>query len=140
MSKVSVNQVFPVSADVLWSLIGSFNGVPEWHPAVESSDVAEEGGARVRTLGLVGGAKLVERLENLDNGARVMEYSILSAGPLPIANYKARIQVDPEGAGCRVTWSSEFEAQGAPASEAEAAIRGIYEAGFENLKKMFGAS
>ena len=119
MSKVSVNQVFPVSADVIWNLIGSFKLA---FVLVQSFE------------------QLVERLENLDNGARVMDYSILSPGPLPIANYKARIQVDPEGAGCRVTWSSEFDAEGAPASEAEAAIRGIYEAGFENLKKMFGAS
>ena len=34
--------------------------------------------------------------------------------------------------------SSEFVAKGAPENDAVAAISGIYEAGFENLKKMFG--
>ena len=139
MSKVSLDQVLPVPADVVWGVVGQFNGLPEWHPAVEKSEVSQEGGKRQRTLSLAGGAQIVENLETLDDGARCLDYSIVSAGPLPVTNYKSRIEVRPEGAGCRITWSSEFDAEGAPATDAEAAVRGIYEAGFQNLKTMFGA-
>jgi len=66
-------------------------------------------------------------------------YSILS-GPLPVTDYTATIRVrEAEGGGSSVTWSSEFTPSGAPESDAVAAIRGVYEAGFENLRKMFGA-
>ena len=61
-------------------------------------------------------------------------------GPLPVAKYHATLKVSENagGLGCTVEWSSEFEAAGAPASEAEKVIRGVYEAGFNNLRKMFG--
>jgi hypothetical protein len=38
---------------------------------------------------------------------------------------------------CTVEWSSEFTASGAPEPDAVRIIRGIYEAGFESLRKMF---
>ncbi|RMD62173.1 MAG: SRPBCC family protein [Alphaproteobacteria bacterium] len=61
------------------------------------------------------------------------------SGPLPVADYTATIRVReaPEG-GCTVEWSSTFTPAGAPENDAVAAIRGVYEAGFENLRKMFG--
>jgi hypothetical protein len=75
-----------------------------------------------------------------DDGSRSYSYEILSPGPLPVANYKSTITVHPKGAGCEVQWSSEFDASGAPENDAVAAVRGIYEAGFENLKKIFGVA
>lgn len=138
MPKVNTSTDLPVSADAVWSVIGGFNALPDWHPAVEKSKQAKEGGATVRTLSLAGGGTIVERLEASDDGARTYSYSILS-GPLPVANYTATIRVrEGKGGGSTVEWSSEFEASGAPESDAVAAIRGIYEAGFENLRRMFG--
>ncbi|MFN4764751.1 SRPBCC family protein [Gillisia sp. Q332] len=57
---------------------------------------------------------------------------------MPVSNYTATLRVRDSDKGCSVEWSSEFEAKGAPEGDAVAAISGIYEAGFENLKKMFG--
>jgi hypothetical protein len=37
-----------------------------------------------------------------------------------------------------MAWSSDFEAVGAPESQAVETIQGIYQAGFDNLKKLFG--
>jgi hypothetical protein len=138
MAKVNMTTELPVSADMVWNVIGGFNALADWHPAVEKSEQAKEGGATVRTLSLAGGGTIVERLDSSDDGARTYSYSILS-GPLPVADYTATICVrEGRGGGCSVEWSSEFEASGAPESDAVAAIRGVYEAGFENLRKMFG--
>jgi hypothetical protein len=38
-----------------------------------------------------------------------------------------------------VAWISEFEPSGAPEGEAVKVIRGLYEVGFENLRKLFGS-
>ena len=138
MTAVKVSQELPVPAQAVWSVIGGFNGLPDWHPAVEKSETKTEEGARIRTLSLAGGGQIVERLESSDENERTYTYSILS-GPLPVADYTATIKVRDSGIGCSIEWSSEFTPSGAPEGEAVAAIRGVYEAGFENLKKMFGA-
>ncbi len=138
MTEVKVEQELPVPAQAVWSVIGGFNGLPDWHPAIEKSETTTEGGVKVRTLSLAGGGAIEERLEKVDDTERSYTYSILS-GPLPVADYTATIRVRESGAGCTVEWSSEFTPSGAPESDAAAAIRGVYEAGFENLKKMFGA-
>ena len=82
---------------------------------------------------------IVERLEGKDDKKRTYSYSIL-AGPLPVAGYKATLHVEEntDGKSCTVDWSSSFEPAGASDPEAVKVIRGIYEAGFENLRKMFG--
>ncbi|MFQ5785681.1 MAG: SRPBCC family protein [Alphaproteobacteria bacterium] len=141
MPKVSMSTKLSVPADTVWQTVGGFNALPDWHPAVEKSEIEGEGGSigTLRRLSLFGGGEIVERLENLDKDARRYSYSILQ-GPLPVANYQATIRVveDADGGGCTVEWSSEFDAEGGPEADAVAAIEGIYKAGLDNLKRMFG--
>jgi hypothetical protein len=138
MTKVSLSTRLPVLAPTLWNLIGGFNNLAKWHPAVAKSEETKEGAATIRRLTLRGGGTIVERLESKDDNRRTYTYSILS-GPLPVANYKATLHVEAneDGKSCTVEWASEFEPSGAAESEAAKVIRGIYEAGFENLRKMF---
>ena len=139
MAKVSMSTQLAVAPETLWSLIGGFNALPEWHPAVEKSEVDGEGVGSTRTLSLVGGGTVVERLDRVDDDERVYTYSITNS-PLPISNYTATIRVreQADGSQCVVEWSSEFEPSGAPEGDAVSAIQGIYQAGLENLKKMYG--
>jgi hypothetical protein len=48
------------------------------------------------------------------------------------------VEETKDGKSCNVQWSSMFEPAGTSEPEAVRVIRGIYEAGFENLRKMFG--
>jgi lambda repressor-like predicted transcriptional regulator len=137
MAKVSSATELPVPAATVWAVIGNFNALPDWHPAVAKSELKKDDGGTLRKLSLVGGGTIEEKLEQIDDKERLYTYSIL-AGPLPVSNYTATLRVRDGGKGCKVEWSSEFDAKGAPESDAVAAISGIYEAGFENLKKMFG--
>ena len=138
MTSLSVAQDLPVPAQMVWNTIGGFKALPDWHPAVEKSAVAEDGGTTVRTLSLVGGGTITEKLEQVDDSERIYSYSILES-PLPVANYTATIRVRATAAGCKVEWSSEFDPAGVAENDATAAIRGVYETGLENLRKMFGA-
>lgn len=139
MTKVSMNTELNVPADEVWKLIGGFNALPDWHPAVEESRTEGEGEGSVRRLSLVGGGTVVERLQSVDDEERVYSYSILDS-PLPVSDYKATIRVRDKGEGTAtvVEWSSEFNPRGASESEASQVIQGIYNAGLENLRKMFG--
>jgi len=125
-----------VTPDEVWKLIGGFNALPDWHPAIEKSELEEEGS--MRRLSLAGGGTIVEKLVRLDDNERVYSYSIIDS-PLPVTNYVSTICVKDDGEGnATVEWSSEFEAEGAAENEAMDVIAGIYQAGFDNLKKMFG--
>ena len=137
MAKVSMQSVFAMSPDEVWKLIGKFNALPDWHPAIQSSKL--EDGGRLRRLSLLGGGEVVERLETIDEKDRLYRYSIVS-GPLPVANYTATLRVRDDGKGqALVEWSSEFDpAKGAPETDAVNAIQGVYQMGLDNLKKMFG--
>jgi len=141
MSKLVTSTKLPVSADMVWSTIGNFSAIANWHPAIEKSVETKEGGKTERQLSLAGGVgTVVERLETHDDAARSYSYSVVS-GPLPVSDYTAMIKVSPDGPmGCTVEWSSDFEAKGMAEPDAVAAIRQVYEAGFENLRKMFGGS
>jgi len=135
MTKISMNTDLKVSADEAWKLIGGFNTLPDWHPAVEKSELEEEG--QQRRLSLAGGGTIIERLEKVDDGSRTYTYSITDS-PLPVANYTGVLKVSGEGDNCTIEWSSEFDPMGASEGDAMAAVRGIYQAGFDNLQKMFG--
>jgi hypothetical protein len=138
MAKVSMTSNYPVSAETIWSMIGQFNSLPEWHPAVTKCDIETKGDTTFRRLHLMGGGTILEKLEKSKEDGQSYTYSIVES-PLPIANYTATIRVrDTEGGGSTIEWSSEFEPKGAPEPDAVKAIEGIYQAGFENLRKMFG--
>ena len=139
MAKVSVSTEIEVPADEVWKLVRGFNALPDWHPAVAESHTEGEGEGSVRRLSLVGGGTIVERLERLDENERLYSYSIVD-GPLPVADYVSTIRVRDKGDGTAavVEWSSEFRPSGASENDAMKAIQGIYDAGFENLKKIFG--
>lgn len=54
-----------------------------------------------------------------------------------MAGYTAGIKVTGKGDNCNIEWSSSFKPSGVSESEATKVIEGIYQAGFDNLKKMF---
>lgn len=138
MAKIKMETKLAASADMIWKTIGGFNALPAWHPAVEKSESNGEIKGSIRTLRLVGGGTVIERLEHISNVERVYRYSIVDS-PLPVANYAAEIRVIDNGDGTsKVEWSSDFEPVNIPENEAARTIQGIYQAGLDNLKKMFG--
>ena len=96
MADVKVTMPFSVPASDIWDKIGNFNALPDWHPAVERSEL-EEGGT-LRRLHLVGGGEILEKLERSDDG-KSYTYSIVE-GPLPVMNYTSTLLVT-EGPDCK---------------------------------------
>jgi len=135
MPHISMTQDLPARADDVWKRIGGFNALPEWHPEVEKSELDTEG--QIRKLSLAGGGTILEKLVGLDDGARTYSYTI-EEGPLPVENYQATLAVRVGAEGCTVHWSSEFEVTEGPESDAVRMIEGIYQAGFDSLKSIFG--
>lgn len=132
---ISVEESVQLNAKpaAVWALVGDYNGLYRWHPAVAKSERDDK--TRVLTLG--NGAQITEMLLSKNEQMHKYTYSITKS-PLPVAEYESSISVQPDGqGGSKVTWSSTFNASGATDSDAEGAIRGVYQAGLENLNKLY---
>jgi hypothetical protein len=132
MAKVSVSAEYSSSADKVWGIIGSFDGLAAWHPVIETCTLEDGGNNRRLTLG--DGAQLLEKLISHDDSARTYTYSILES-PLPFSDYVSTVKVSQSDDGCTVDWSSEFT-PGGPEDEVCGAVQGIYQAGLDNLKSL----
>lgn len=119
------------SAADVWAVIGDFQSLDSWHPAVATSEDISTGGDNLRKLTTGDGAVIIEKL--VDSGPATYSYAITDS-PIPVENYVSKIEVADSGSGCVVTWSSTFEPK---ADVAEGIIAGIYEAGFGALTGKF---
>lgn len=137
MTAVKVDQHFDVDADQIWQVIGNFQTLHDWHPMVSKSE-SKEGGT-VRKLTLPDGSTVTETLKDHDDRARSYTYEITQSA-LPVSGYVATIKVTPDKkGGCTVVWSSEFEAN-EPESDVVKSMEQLYQTGFDNLRRMFGAT
>lgn len=118
----------------VWVAIGDFCGIANWHPAVAKCELSED--KKVRTLTTGDGAKLIEPLERWDDAGMTYTYRIQES-PLPVDNYISTIKVTGSGDKSMIEWSSTFDPKGVSEDEATKVMSGLYQAGFEGLKKKF---
>ncbi|MEQ8443124.1 MAG: SRPBCC family protein [Alphaproteobacteria bacterium] len=136
MTEVSSSTTLPIAAEKVWEMIRGFGQIGDWHPAVESCTL-EEGGT-VRRMKIPGGGEIVESLERHEDDQMTFTYKIVSS-PLPVANYESTVRVVPDGDGCKIHWTGQFDAVG-PEDKASKIVKGIYDGGFEGIKKAWGIS
>ena len=145
-------------ADV-WNAIKDFDGIHNWHPAIESTKASGNDNGATRTLTLDGGGTIDETLKKVDHEKMVMNYQITGMSNakeiddhgephevpvVPVSKYKAWLSVKADGDNSKVSWKGKFFRayhghQTVPPKElddntAKSAISGIYKAGLENLK------
>ncbi len=127
----------------VWSLIGNFDALKNWHPAVAESpaDKGNEEGS-VRQVKLKDGGALTESLESYDAAKMKYSYRAKDGGALPVTNYTSTISVRDEGGKAVIEWRGAFY-RGYPNNDPppdkndEAAVRAVtavYQAGLANLK------
>ncbi len=139
MASVKISDRISASADRVWELVGDFGGIERFSKGFKSVTCKGTGVGAVRTITLPNDAQLQERCELLDAKRRTLDYSIV-AGPIPVANYLARIQLFEDGDGTRVEWSSTFDPNGIPEAQAVGMIEGVYKSGIAGLKKALATS
>jgi mxaD protein len=127
-------------ADV-WKVVGKFDHLQDWHPAVQSTTMngapTQPGSQRI--LHLKGGGDIDEQLTSFSDSSMRMTYEILK-GPLPVVGYESFIAVTDAGGGkSLLIWGSTFgAAKGVPNAKAKEVIEGVYKAGLDTLKAKFG--
>ena len=125
-------EVDGVNAEI-WTKIGGWCAIADWHPAIAKCEEGEADGKKTRTLTTGDGAVIEETL--LDSGETSYSYRI-DESPLPVENYQATFEIeeDDNEAEARITWSANFDPKGDEA-EAKKVIDGIFKAGLDEIKQ-----
>ena len=144
MVKVYRSTILDAPAERVWRDLRDFNGLANWHPSIvlsriENSHPADKVGC-VRNFQLKDGARIREKLLSLSDYDYTCTYSILES-PMDLSDYVATMRLLPvtEGNRCFIEWSAEFECPPVKAADlAETVGDGVFQAGFDALKKRYG--
>lgn len=137
MAEVREEGELGASVDEVWKLVGDFGGFIEAMGLPVTTE--GEGIGQTRSISM-GAVPTVERLEERDESAKKVVYSIVS-GSLPVANYLSTMLLSAAGDGrTTLVWSSTFDpAEGSSVDEASAVVTSIYKGGIAGLQGRFGA-
>ena len=141
MQRVTRSAIIDAPIGRVWEVLRDFNSHDRWHPAVADSHI-ENGEAPdqigcVRNFRLRDGAHIREQLIALSDTDHMSTYCILDA-TVPLQRYVATLQLKPVTDGNRTFWYWQSTFDTPPGREAELADmvgRGVYEAGFEALRR-----
>ena len=144
MVNIYVSSVIGASADTVWSRIRDFDGLPQWHPGIadsriENNQPADRVGC-IRHIHTRDGGMVREQLLALSDFEYSCTYEILESG-MGVINYIATLKLTPITDGNRsfIEWSAEFEcAPGREADLTQGIGQGVFQAGFDALKRSLG--
>ena len=80
------------SAESMWRELGSFQGIAQWHPAVNAAHGEGEEPGATRTLETQDGMRWVERLMQVDQSQRFYCYEATSTD-LAIADFRGEFRI-----------------------------------------------
>jgi NADPH2:quinone reductase len=145
LQKVVRSTVIDAPIDRVWAVIRDFNSHDQWHDVVAESRI--EAGERsdqvgcVRNFHLKDGNHIREQLLALDDKLYKSTYCIVDA-TVPLQRYVATVTLKPVTDGNRTFWHWESSFATPPGQEKalrEMVAQGVYEAGFENLRRFLRA-
>ncbi|MBI4115289.1 MAG: SRPBCC family protein [Candidatus Omnitrophica bacterium] len=136
MAKVSIKGWVHASADEVWKTISDFETVGEYVPGITKTASEGNNVGAIRTLTMVNGGRVVERLESLDEKSRTLQYSVLST-PLPMKGYLSTMKLTPLGGNkCELLWESTFKVTKGRQAAVEKIISRLYMWGIEGLNNL----
>ncbi|MCH2173839.1 SRPBCC family protein [Myxococcota bacterium] len=137
MPTVTRSMEIQAPARDLWATIADFASVERYSPIVEHCRLeGEDGVGQIRRLTLTDGSETVSRMTALDEATSSMSYQILETA-LPLTNYSSTMRVEALGnERSRITWSSQFEPQGATEDEARGFLETQLDDGLEQLRAL----
>jgi hypothetical protein len=120
--------------DQVWAVIGPFGGV--WHPLIVRIQLTGDGIGQLRTIEMIDGKQLIERLETIDNSQRLYRYTMISG--IQATKYTGTLDVKPKGTGSSIEWRVQYWADGQPDILIKIVISELVKTGLASLKQRFG--
>lgn len=145
LQKVVRSTVIDAPIAQVWAVLRDFNSHDRWHAVVDASRI-ENGESSsqvgcVRNFTLKDGNHIREQLIGLSDTEYQSTYTIVEA-TVPLRRYVATVTLKPVTDGDRTFWHWESSFETPPGRERELrdmVAQGVYEAGFENLRRYLAA-
>jgi NADPH:quinone reductase-like Zn-dependent oxidoreductase len=141
MQRVTRSAIIDAPIERVWAVLRDFNSHDRWHPAVADSHIERDDSADqvgcIRNFHLRDGSHIREQLISLSDEEHVSTYCILDA-TVPLRRYVATVTLKRVTDSDRTFWHWQSTFEAPPGRERELADmvgRGIYEAGFEGLRR-----
>ena len=141
LQKIVRSTVIDAPIERVWAVMRDFNSHDQWHDVVDTSRIERNESSDqvgcVRNFKLKDGNHIREQLLTLDDKAFKSTYCIVEA-TVPLQRYVATVTLKPVTDGNRTFWHWESTFATPPGMEAELrqmVATGVYEAGFENLRR-----
>ena len=133
---IEVEQSIEVNAgiDAVWSKVGDFCAIQEWHPAIAKCEAYDDHGTFYRNLTLGDGATILEKHAGEEDHSYTY---FIKKSPLPVKAYKANFKAEGDDSKTTITWSTRFKAKDATDEEAKGVIEGIFDAGLSSIQSQF---
>ncbi|MBS7806035.1 SRPBCC family protein [Variovorax sp. PCZ-1] len=141
LQKIVRSTVIDAPIERVWEVLRDFNSHDRWHPAIASSSI--EGGERsdqvgcIRNFKLQDGNHIREQLIALSDTDHVSTYCIVQS-TVPLQRYVATVTLKRITDGNRTMWHWESSFATPPGQErslGDLVAKGVYEAGFEGLRR-----
>jgi len=97
-------------AEAVWKVVGEFMGLSNWLPTTTCVEAPAIDGKKTRLVTMtVTGAKLVESLDEVNDGAKSIKFHVVES-PFPIATCDTEMKVVDLGDGkSKFVWSSSCQ-------------------------------
>ncbi len=125
----------------VWKLVGNFNALDVWHPAIAKSELngvgTKTGTRRLLTLA-ENKDTIIEQLTSYTPAKTTYSYTIVKS-PFPVKNYAATISLTATAEGKTVMkWESTFDVpEGTDSGHSTRVIEGVYDSGLAKLVNNF---
>jgi NADPH:quinone reductase-like Zn-dependent oxidoreductase/uncharacterized protein YndB with AHSA1/START domain len=141
LQKVVRSTIIDAPIDRVWAVLRDFNSHDQWHAVVDHSRIERDERSDqvgcVRNFTLKDGNHIREQLLTLDDRQYKSTYCIVEA-TVPLQRYVATVTLKAVTDGNRTFWHWESTFATPPGMERELremVATGVYEAGFENLRR-----
>ena len=125
MPEINVTRTLDATPETLWAIVRAFDDV-RWMPGGGAgAEIRGEGVGQVRIFDGPNG-KIHEHLEARDDAARSITYTIPEGIPFPVTGYRSTMVVTDDAGRGSLSWTCEFEPDGATEEEAGGAIEQMY--------------
>ncbi len=125
--RVAVVRELDAPVDAVWAVVSDFGNV-SWAMPGARVDVIGEGVGMIRRMHMPDGSSVDEVLESRDADARTFSYAIPGQMPMPVADFRGWVELEPIAAGrTRVAWNASGTAlPGLTGAEGQALFEGLY--------------
>jgi hypothetical protein len=124
MASTNLTKTLDIPTAALWEIVKNFGGV-SWIPGGENGEIRGEGPGMVRIFAGPNGS-IEEYLESTDDVTQTLVYTIPNNPPFPVTGYRSTMVVTDDGGKGSLSWTCEFEPNGATEEESGSAIQGMY--------------